>query len=514
MNGAESLIRTLIDAGLNVCFANPGTTEMPMVRAIDEVAGMRAVLCLFEGVCTGAADGYARMADRPGLTLLHLGPGFANGIAYLHDARRARSPIVNLIGEHATWHLEADAPLTSDIESLAGPVSAWVHRVKSAEELAGDAAGAVVAASRKPGQIATLIIPHDCQMEPASGAAAPRTVPPPPKVSEDAIKQTVETLRRDEPKVLFLGGHALRERGLKAAARISAATGCKLMCETFPARWERGAGTPVIERLPYFPELAIAALSPYRSVILAGAKPPVSFFGYPGVPSYIISQQQQQMTLATPDEDIAGALESLADALGAPMNIDQNSTVQIPPRPAGKITPETLSAAVASLLPENAIVMDESNTSMAPFLTMSQSAARHSLLTQPGGAIGLGLPCATGAAIACPDRVVINLQADGSAMYTLQSLWTQAREQLNVKTVICNNRSYRILGIEMMRAGVKEFGMQAQKLIGLTQPAIDWVSLSKGMGVPGVRAETAEDLARELERALAEAGPRLIEALL
>ncbi len=514
MNGAESLIRTLIDAGVNVCFANPGTTEMPMVRAIDETTGMRAVLCLFEGVATGAADGYARMTEKPGLTLLHLGPGFANGVAYLHDARRARSPIINLIGEHATWHLAADAPLNSDIESLARPVSAWVRRNKSAEELAGDVAEAIMIASQKPGRIATLIIPHDCQMDAASGSVAVRAIPSPPKVGEDAIRQAVEALRRDEPKVLFLGGYAMRERGLKAAARVAAATGCKLMCETFPARWERGAGTPIIERLPYFPEAAIAAISPYKSVTLAGARSPVSFFGYPGVPGYFISPEQRTVTLTNPEDDVVGALDALADALGAPMNIEQNSTLQIPPRPSGRLTPETLSAAVTSLAPENAIVMDESNTSMGPFLAMSQSAARHTLLTQPGGAIGLGPPCATGAAIACPDRVVVNLQADGSAMYTLQSLWTQAREQLNVKTIILNNRSYRILGIELMRAGVKEFGKQAQSLIGLTQPAIDWVSLAKGMGVPGARVETAEDLARELERALAEAGPRLIEAVI
>lgn len=514
MNGAESLIRTLIDAGVNVCFANPGTTEMPMVRAIDETTGMRAVLCLFEGVCTGAADGYARMADKPGLTLLHLGPGFANGIAYLHDARRARSPIINLIGEHATWHLAADAPLTSDIESLAKPVSAWVRRNRSAEELAGDIAEAIEMASMKPGRIATLIIPHDCQLEAANGPVAVREIAPPPKAGEDAINQAVEALRRDEPKVLFLGGYALRDRGLKAAARVAAATGCMLMCETFPARWERGAGTPVVERLPYFPEAAIAAISSYRSVVLAGAKPPVAFFGYPGAPSYIISAEQRTSVLATPDEDVAGALEALAEALGAPVNIEQNSIVQTPPRPAGKITPETFSAAVAALLPANSIVMDESNTSMGPFLTMSQSAARHTLLTQPGGAIGLGPPCATGAAIACPDRAVINLQADGSAMYTLQALWTQAREQLNVKTIICNNRGYRILGIELMRAGAKEVGKQAQSLIGLTEPAIDWVSLAKGMGVHGARVETAEELTRELKRALAEAGPQLIEAIL
>lgn len=517
MNGSDSLIQTLVGAGIDLCFANPGTTEIPLVRAIDENGGMRAVLCLFEGVCTGAADGYARMAEKPGLTLLHLGPGFANGIAYLHDARRARSPIINLIGEHATWHLAADAPLTCDIELLAAPVSAWLHRSKAAEELASDAARAVEAASMKPGRIATLIVPHDYQLGPAPGPATVRASEPPPPAGEDAINQAAEALQRDEPKLLFLGGYALRERGLQAAARIAAATGCKLMCETFPARWERGAGTPVIERLPYFPEAAGAAIAANKSVVLAGAQSPVSFFGYPGVPSYIISPEQRTIILATPEEDVALALESLAGALGAPAKAPQNTSVQAPARssgPTGRITPETLSAAVAALLPDNAIVMDESNTSMTPFVTLSQSAARHTLMTQPGGAIGLGPPCATGAAIACPDRIVINLQADGSAMYTLQAFWTQAREGLNVKTIICNNRGYRILGVELLRAGVKDIGAQAQNLIELSKPALDWVSLAKGMGVGGVRVETAEELTREFARALAEDGPRLIEALL
>lgn len=517
MNGAESLLHTAVAAGVSVCFANPGTTEMPLVRALDDVPGMRAVLCLFEGVATGAADGYARMTETPGMTLLHLGPGFANGIAYLHDARRARSPIVNLIGDHATWHLEADPPLASDIESLARPVSIWVRKSQSGEEMAGDWAEAIALASIKPGNIATLIAPHDCQLEAVSGAAKARAVAHPLHVSEMAIKKAAEALRGNDPVVLFLGAYALRERGLRAVARIAAATpdgNCKLMCETFPARWERGVGAPIIERLPYFPEPAIAALSPYKTVILAGARSPVSFFGYPGVPGYFISSLQTTLTLATADENVEAALEALADALGAPVYAETNFHSQTPPRPTGRLTPETLSAAVASLLPENAIVMDESNTSMGPFLAMSQSAPRHTVLTQPGGAIGLGLPCATGAAVACPDRIVLNLQADGSALYTVQSLWTQAREQLNVKTIICNNRSYRILGIELMRTGVKEFGNQAKSLIELTSPAIDWTSVSKGLGVPAARVESAEDLAAALDRALAAPGPQLIEAVL
>lgn len=513
MNGAESLISTLVGASVNVCFANPGTTEMPMVQALDSVPGMRAVLCLFEGVATGAADGFARMTGKPGLTLLHLGPGFANGIAYLHDAKRARSPVVNLIGDHASWHLPADAPLTSDIVSLANPVSHWVRRSNSAEEIAGDVTEAISVASVKPGRIATLIVPHDAQLDAASSAVAASVIPEPSAVSEDAVKLAAETLR-GESVALFLGAYALRERGLKAVARIATATDCKLICESFPARWERGVGAPVIERLPYFPEMAIAALAPYKSIVLAGARSPVSFFGYPGVPSYFISPEQTSVTLAKADEDVEWALEALADALNAPAEVTPSSELQLPPMPTGKLTPESLSAVVAALLPENCIVMDESNTSMGPFTKLAQSARPHTSLYQPGGAIGLGFPCSTGAAVACPDRTVINLQADGSGMYTLQALWTQAREGLNVKTIVLNNQSYRILGIELMRAGVKEFSPLAKSLIGLNNPPIDWVSVSKGFGVPAVRVESAETLAKEFQRALAESGPQLIEAVL
>ncbi len=514
MNGAESLLQTAIDAGIEICFANPGTTEMPLVRALDEVPGIRAVLCLFEGVCTGAADGYARMADKPALTLLHLGPGFANGIAYLHDARRARSAIVNLIGDHATWHLAADAPLTSDIVSLAKPVSAWLRSNRSAEELAADTAAAIAAASIKPGQIATLIVPHDCQLEPASGPVALRAIASPPEVSDEAVARSIDLLRKAQPAALFLGGLALRERGLRAAARIAAVTGCKLICETFPARMERGAGLPIVARLPYFPEQALAVLAPYKSIVLAGAGSPVSFFGYPGLPSWFISPEQQSTVLATPDEDIAAALESLAEALGAPPDAGEFAPAARPHRPTGPFTAESFAAAIAAVQPEGAIIMDEGNTSSGAYLSLSSGAPRHSWLTQPGGAIGLGMPCATGAALACPDRPVMTIQADGSAMYTLQSLWTQAREKLNVTTIICNNRGYKILGLELMRAGVKEFGPQARHLISFADNPPDWVQLANGLGVPAVRVETADALTQELERALAQPGPHLIDAIL
>jgi acetolactate synthase-1/2/3 large subunit len=513
MNGAESLWQTAIAAGIEVCFANPGTTEMPFVRALDDAPGVRAVLCLFEGVCTGAADGYGRMADKPALTLLHLGPGFANGIAYLHDARRARSPIVNLIGDHATWHLAADAPLTSDIVSLARPVSAWLRSNQSAEELAADAAEAIAAASQRPGRIATLIAPHDCQLN-AGRVAATCPVAEPPVVSDAAIRNAATLLRSTNPTALFLGGWALREEGLRAAARIAAVTGCRLLSESFPARWERGAGLPVIDRLPYFPEQARAMLAPFQSIVLAGAKAPVSFFGYPGVPGYFISPEQQTAILATPEEDVIAALNALAEELATPPGAGIFASLSRPEKPVGPLTVESFAAAIAALQPEDAIIMNEGNTSSGAYDQLSATAPRHAMLTQPGGAIGLGPPCSTGAAIACPDRPVINIQADGSAMYTLQALWTQAREQLNVTTLICNNRSYRILGVELHRAGVTEFGPQARNLISLGNPPLDWVSLARGLGVPGVRVETADALVSELDRALSEPGPHLIEMML
>lgn len=514
MNGAESLLRTAVAAGVDICLANPGTTEMPLVAALDTVSGIRAVLGLFEGVCTGAADGYARMSGRPALTLLHLGPGFANGIANLHNARRARSPIVNLVGDQATWHLAADAPLTSDIVSLANPVSGWVRTTRSAEELAGDVRDAISASLAQQGQVATLIIPHDCQLDPASGPVERARGPAPSLASDEAVERAAAVLRTGRPAALFLGGGALGERGLRAAARVAAATECKLICETFPARLERGPGLPRIDRFPYFPEQGLAALSNFRTIVLAGAGAPVSFFGYPGVPSRLVSADQHVEVLARPIEDGASALEALADALGGAGRAEEQDPKSRPPHPTGALTLETLAAAVASVQPEGAIIVDEGATSSARYFPLSAGSPRFSYLTLTGGAIGEGLPCASGAALACPDRPVISLEADGSGMYTLQALWTQAREGLNVTTLICANRGYRILGIELARAGITEPGPQSRNLIDLSRPQLDFVQMAKGMGVPGVRVETADALVKELEDALAEPGPHLIEVVL
>lgn len=513
MNGAESLIRTAQASGVTVCFANPGTTEMPLVAALDATAGIRSILALFEGVCSGAADGYARMTDSPAMTLLHLGPGFANSIANFHNARRARSAVLNVIGDHATWHLGYDAPLTSDIASLARPVSGWYRSSSSARMVAHDTAEAIAAAGHYPGRIATLVVPADCQWGPADGAAKPLPISELPAVSEDAVSRAAALLRRGTKVVLFLGGQALRERGLQAAARIAGKTGCGLMCETFPARLERGPDQQFVPRLPYFPEQAIEALAPFNSMVIAGSPTPVSFFGYPGMPSVLVPDGFAVEGLAEPGHDVCAAMEQLADALGAPKAPSIEPTER-PSVPSGPLTAPNIGAVLGALIPENAILMDEAATTGFSTFGASAGARRHTYLGLTGGAIGQGLPCATGAAVACPDRRVIAFQADGGGMYTLQALWTNAREGLNITSIICNNRAYRILQVELARAGIKEPGAAARSLTRLDNPEINWANLARGMGVPSVRVETSEALARELARTLAEPGPSLIEMLM
>jgi acetolactate synthase-1/2/3 large subunit len=513
MNGAEALIRSAVASGVDVCFANPGTTEMPLVAALDRVTGMRPVLALFEGVCTGAADGYARLTDRPAMTLLHLGPGFANGIANLHNARRARSPLVNVIGDHASWHLAADAPLTSDIVSLANPVSGWVRSVRRAEDIAADTVAAIEAALAPPGQVATLIVPADCQWNEAHGVAATARRVAPAAVASDRIERAARALR-DGDAALFLGGVALRGAGLRAAARVRAASGARLLHDVFVARLERGADLPAIERLPYFPEQAIAALANVRSLVLAGTREPVSFFGYPNVPSRLAPEACERIELAAPDEDVVGALDALADALGAPREVPALPRAPLPGVPSGTLDVATLGQSVAALQPEGAIVVDEAATSGAVWFALAGSAPRHTVLGLTGGAIGQGLPTAVGAAIACPQRKVIALQADGSGMYTAQALWTMARESLDVVVVLCANRAYRILQLEVARAGIAEPGPAARALTELSNPTLDWCALARGMGVPAARATDADSFVKEFSRALADPGPALIEAWL
>ena len=514
MNAAESLVRTLKAAGVDVCFANPGTTELHLVAALDAVPGVRAILGLFEGVCTGAADGFARMADRPALVLLHLGPGLANGIANLHNARRARVPLINLVGDHARWHVGSDPPLASDIESLARPVSAWFRAAQEPAALAQDAAEACAAAARAPGAVATLVVPADVAWADAAGPAAVLTPAAPEPVEGRQIERIARTLRESPSAALLLGGRGLRERSLRAAARVAATAGCDLLCETFPARMERGGSLPSPERLAYFPEQVLARLGKISDLVLAGVTEPVAFFGVPGLPGRLVPEGCRSVSLADPEQDVESALDALAEAVGAgPSTRSAPGSAELV-RPTGELTPGSLGAAVAAVQPEGCVVVDEAITSGLPYFLASEGCTPHTYLGLAGGAIGQGLPCATGAAIACPDRPVLALQADGSAMYTLQSLWTQAREGLDVTTLICANRDYRILRIELGRSGIPEPGPQALSLTSLGEPALDWVALASGLGVAGRRVDRAEDLVRELEIALREPGPHLIEVRL
>jgi acetolactate synthase-1/2/3 large subunit len=519
MSGASALLKALCKQGVEVCFANPGTTELDLVRAMEEVPGMRCVVGLQENVCTGAADGYGRLAGKPASTLLHLGPGFANGIANLHNARRARTPIVNIIGDHASWHLECDAPLTSDIESLARPVSGWVERIDSAQAAAGAARAAVQASLSNGGQGATLIFPADFQAEDvaddvadsaASEAGAGAGAEP---EAFDAAAAWQRLSRAQRPLFLLGGGgpaSGLGRRAQIAAARLCAALGGKAYAETFPARSERGQGLPDFDRLPYFPEPARAALDAADLVVLVGALPPVTYFGYAGHPSRLVPAERL-LELAAPGQDAASRLEALAELAGAPAF--EPVTAALPVPAAGALTPQSIAAVVARALPDQAIVSVEGGTCGYPLYAASAGAAPHTVLTNTGGAIGQGLPVAMGAAIACPDRRVVAVLSDGSTQYTIQTLWSLAHENLPVTVLIAANHQYAILRNELRR-GNAALGARAAELTALDRPRIDWVGLAASYGVQASRATTSEELAAQLESALRQPGPVLIEMAL
>jgi acetolactate synthase-1/2/3 large subunit len=512
MNGAQALIRTLVDCGVDTCFANPGTSEMHFVAALDDVPEMHGILVLFEGVATGAADGYARMAEKPAATLLHLGPGLGNGLANLHNARKAHIPIVNIVGDHATYHAQYDALLQSDIATVARNVSTWIETSELPEATGAAAADAVAAASE--GQVATLILPADaCWLE-GGVVAKPRKPTPRKQVDAEVIENIAKRLGSGEASMLFLGGSTLRARGLAAAGRIAAATGAGLLAETFPARVERGAGIQPIGKLAYFAEAAADQLKHVRHLVLADAKSPVSFFAYPGKASDLVPSGCEVQTLATLGDDAVAALEALADAVDAPAISPTLAAAARPERPTGALNPDSIGRSIGALLPENAIVSEEAATSGLSLGIHTAGAPAHDWLSLTGGAIGQGMPVATGAAAACPDRKVVCLQADGGAMYTIQSLWTQARENLDVTTVIFNNRSYAILNIELDRVGAKTGGTKAKEMLDLSRPDMDFVSIAQGMGVPATRATTAEEFTEQFEKALAAPGPALIEAMI
>ncbi len=514
MNGAQSLIRALVGAGVDVCFMNPGTSEMHFVAALDQVPEMRGVLALFEGVATGAADGYGRMAGHPAATLLHLGPGLGNGVANLHNARRAHTPVVNIVGDHATHHKPYDAQLESDIETVARNVSpGFVRRSNQADDVAADALDAVAAAMGPPGQVATLILPADASWSDVSATPAPAPPVAPAAADTARVDAIAAILRSGEPAALFVGGRVVRGDSLTRLGAISATTGARLMCETFPARLERGAGLVPVERLGYLAEFATAQLEGLAHLVLIDAASPVSFFAYPGRPSDLVPEGCTVHELAGPADDAPGALAALVDALDVRIDAAVRQPSGRPDRPTGPLTAQTVCAALGALLPEGAIVSDEGNTSGLFAAGATAGAPPHDWLCLAGGAIGQGLPVAVGAAVACPDRRVIAFESDGSALYTLQSWWTMASEGLDVTTIVLNNRSYAVLNMELDRVGAEPAGPRARRMLSLDPPGLDFVALAQGMGVPATRATTSEELVDQLGRALATPGPTVVEAM-
>jgi acetolactate synthase-1/2/3 large subunit len=513
-SGAELLVRTLVACGVDTCFANPGTSEMHFVGALDRVDGMRCVLALFEGVATGAADGYARMTGRPAATLLHLGPGLANGLANLHNAHRALSPVVNIVGDHATHHRAYDPPLHSNIQALAAAYSSWVRSVETADAASSDAADAVAAARVPPGLISTLILPADSAWtDSARRPAAPRPATPRQQVEEGRVKAAAERLRQGKT-ALILNGPLLRSGPLETCGRIAAATGAELLAPTQVPRMERGAGRVFVDRVPYVIDAALKRLHHLEGAVLVNARAPVAFFAYPGKPSLLLPSGCQVVTLAHPAEDGVDAIERLAEAVGAFDHDPVREPLEPSDMPGGPVTLQGVAAVIAALLPEAAIVIDESITSGRGLLPATRRSAPHDWLTNPGGSIGTGLPLAIGAAVACPDRKVVCLESDGSAMYTVQGLWTLARERLDVVIVLFDNRSYEILKGEFKYVGAGEAGRTARDMLEIGRPDLDWVKLAEAQGVPASRVRSLDALAKQLQSALENRGPYLIDLVL
>lgn len=514
MNGSESLIKTLVNHGVEVCFTNPGTSEMHFVAALDEVPGMRCILGLFEGVVSGAADGYARMARKPAATLLHLGPGLGNALANIHNAKKAHSPMINIVGDHATYHLQHDAPLTSDIEGIAAPVSHWVHSSRQPEDIAADAARAVHAAGRH--RIATLVLPADVSWGDNPGGAEDAQVLAAAVTVDDAsIGKAAEMLASGKPSMLFLGGAEITQEMTLLVGKIAAKTGARICIETFPTRVARGAGRGELEKLPYLAEMAIDHIKDIENLVLLGGKSPVSFFAYPEVPSVIPAMGCQQLTLADAEDDLEDCLRRLVHVLGAEGAAPVLNERAPPPLPEGALDLNTLAQSLAAQLPDNAIVVDDAGTATMTCYPITERAAPHDWLSLTGGSIGFGLPCAVGAAIACPERKTICLEGDGSAMYTIQALWTMARENLDVTVIVFNNSKYSILELEFLRTGARGGvpGPKASSMLDIGAPTMCFADIARGMGVSASTASSAQEFNQQFAEAMVQKGPRLIEAL-
>ena len=511
MTGAEALVGTLADNGVAACFANPGTSEMHLVTALDGEPRIRSVLCLFEGVATGAADGYARVTGMPAMTLLHLGAGYLNAGANIHNAGRANSPMVNVIGDHAVPHLKYDAPLTSDIMGLAGPNSAWI---KSADKVGdtGKLASEAFTASfgPKPAPVSLLLPADSAWLE--GGEKGPVVAPPALRTVDAArIKAAAEAIKAVKKPVIVMNGTALTEAGLQAAGRLKVA-GVRVLTDTFYTKMRRGAGVFAPERMQYFAEGAMADLEGSDLMIVAGTQLPVAFFSYPGRPSLLVPEGCETIDLGGADSDSAVTLLALADALAA-TELAPVEVLKQPDMPTGELNAGSVGQSLARHMPENALVSDDGVSNGLMSYLPTQNARPHDWMMLTGGAIGLGMPLALGAAIGAPDRKVVCLSGDGAGMYTNQALWSMAREGADVTTIVFVNHSYRILNIELYRTGAGNPGPTAKDMLSIGGPDIDWVKLSESMGVPAVEATTAEAFDAALAEAIAAPGPRLIAAV-
>ena len=515
MNGAQSLVHTLADSGIEICFGNPGTSEMHFVAALEREPKMRGVLCLFEGVAAGAADGFARMSGKPAATLLHLGPGFANAASFLHNARKAASPVVNIVGDHATTHIQyGQAPLSSDIMGICAPVSHWLHRCASVNEVPFDGAKAVQAARTAPGHVATLVLPADMAWSEAGGPAPPLLVPVCKAVESATIDLVTSALRNGKKTALLMRGDCLQRAGIEAAGCIAAKTGARLFHDYFTPRLTRGNGLTAIERIPYFAEEIVDFLKGLEQIVLVGAPPPVTFFAYPGKPSWVTPEGCKLVTLAEPQEDAVAALHAVGDALGG-RELGRVVSRARPDMPVhGALAADTMGAIIARVMPDQTVLSDDSLTAGPGLQKYLAAGPSHDALFLTGGAIGDAMPMAVGAAMACPDRKVIAVSGDGAAMYSLQALWTMAREQLDIVTIICANRTYNILNIELSRVGALNPGPKTLAMLDLHDPVLDFCKLAQGMGVEASRAKSTTEFAAQFTDAMNTKGPRLIEAVM
>ena len=512
--GAEALVRTLIAGGVSTCFANPGTSEMHFVAALDRIPGIRCVLGLQENTVTGMADGYFRITRRPAATLLHCGPGYANGIANLHNARRAGSGALNIVGDHAIPHVRYDSPLTSDVDALVGATSDWHAFGTEPSRIGADAARGLAEAGAAYGRIASLVLPADVSWTSGGQTGTPQDPVAPGPPSPAAIDKAAQALRSGKEVLILLGTPAVVADLHPLLAGVARGTGASLMGSATISAQPRGRGMLDLRSIPYPVDDAVRELAPYEVLILVNCPPPTGFFLYPGRPSLMQRPDADVITLTREDQDAAAGLRALADALDIGPAAIPETEGRIAPA-SGPMTPEGLAATVARLLPTDAIIVNEALTLGGGFSAVMPHAAPCDWLTVTGGAIGGGIPLATGAAIGAqdmgrPDRRVVTLQADGSAAYTVQGLWTQAREGLPVTTLLLNNRSYAILMGEYAKVGAQP-GPTARDMMSLDRPALDWVAIAQGFGVGAESVETVEDLEAALARALALDGPSLID---